>query len=278
MHNLSAVVTLYFPTQKVIDNIQSYLHIVDKLYIVNNSGTDTAVVNKLTTLPNTSLLYSGENLGIAKALNLALEKAKKDRYTWLMTMDQDTSFEPDQIEKYVEHFIRVKERLELAVVAPLYTSHTMCEKEKNPYVERETVITSANIVNIDGALHAGSYDENLFIDEVDHAFCFALKEKNYTILQDMTVQVNHSIGTPYSKNSKIKLYPPFRLYYMVRNYLYLRKKYLDAHPLFFKQRDHYLIGFFLRQLWFGGSLLQRVSYMWRGLQDYRKKNFGKYNG
>lgn len=278
MHNLSAVVTLYFPTQTVIDNIQSYLHTVDTLYVVNNSGTETAIEEQLTRLPNTVLLHSGENLGIAKALNLGLREAKKDQYIWLLTMDQDTAFEPDKLERYLDNFKRVKERPELAIVAPLYTSQLMAENEEYPYEEKETVITSANIVTIDRALDAGGFDENLFIDEVDHAFCFALKERNYTILQDTTVQVNHSIGTPYKNNNKIKLYPPFRLYYMVRNYLYLRKKYLDTHPLFFKKRDRYLIGFFFRQLWFGGSLLQRVSYMWRGLQDYRKKSFGKYDG
>jgi rhamnosyltransferase len=136
-------------------------------------------------------------------------------------------------------------------------------------------MTSADIVNVDAVLDIGGFDENLFIDEVDHALCFALGEKEYQIVQHTTVYVNHSLGQTHHIFNAIKRYPAFRLYYMVRNYLYLKRKYKRRHSDFFKTRRRYLLKFFMLQLLFNGEPLKSIQMFVRGVRDYQKNRFGK---
>jgi len=278
MCKIAAVVILYHPNQNVFDNIKTYINKIDFIYIVDNSNyPDRAniVLEEIKLFENYALIHSGRNIGIAKALNLALHHAQKDKYSWLITMDQDTSFEYKQLQKYFKDFYTI-DTTNIAIISPLHNRKLVNSMlNQNPFVAKEYVMTSANIVNVNHALDIGGYDENLFIDEVDHAFCFALQDSQYTILENQTVFVHHELGTPYKKNSDIKLYPPIRLYYMCRNYLYLRKKYRILHKSFFKRRGSYLIKFFIIQLIYSDQKIKSFKMILRGLSDYYHKKFGK---
>lgn len=137
-------------------------------------------------------------------------------------------------------------------------------------------MTSANLVKVETAREVGGYDENLFIDEVDHAFCFRLKDSGYTILQNISIAVNHSLGTSYKYNAKVKLYDPVRLYYMCRNYLYLKDKYYPKYVSFFKIRDRYLFKFFFNQMIYGKQRVQNLKMILQGLKDYKNKKYGQF--
>lgn len=278
MCKIAAVVILYHPNQNVFENIKTYINKIDFIYIVDNSDDPShlnIILEKIKLFNHAILIHSGKNIGIAKALNLALLHAKKDKYSWLMTMDQDTSFEYKQQQKYFKDFYTI-DTTNVAIISPLHNRKFLNSTlNQNPFVTKEYVMTSANIVNVNHALDVGGYDENLFIDEVDHAFCFTLQESQYTILENQTVFVHHELGTPYKKNSDIKLYPPIRLYYMSRNYLYLRKKYKILHKDFFKSRDKYLIKFFIIQLIYSDQKIKSLKMILRGLSHYYYKKFGK---
>lgn len=277
MCKIAAVVILYHPNQNVFDNIKTYINKIDFIYIVDNSDyPDKAniTLEKIKLFENYMLIHSGQNIGIAKALNLALHHAKEDKYSWLMTMDQDTSFEYKQQQKYFKDFYTI-DTTNVAIISPLHNRKFLNSTlNPNPFVSKEYVMTSANIVNVNLALNVGGYDENLFIDEVDHAFCFTLQKSQYTILENQTVFVHHELGTPYKKNSDIKLYPPIRLYYMSRNYLYLRKKYKILHKSFFKHRDIYLIKFFIKQVLYSSKKRKHIRMLYWGIKDYTKKSMG----
>jgi len=280
MPKIAAVVLLFNPSEEVYANIESYRKNVDRLYVVDNTeekALSHSLKNHLLDFPNVTLIHENENIGIAQALNLALKYAKKEGYLWLLTMDQDSSFSETEWSAYLSHFKTCLVLSDIGLLSPLHNPkfvntslHTTCMKV-------EAVLTSGNLVSVQAALEVAGYDERLFIDEVDHAFCFALQEKGYAVYVDRTVYLNHRLGTAFGTVGNIKLYAPERLYYMLRNYLYLRAHYGEAFPDFFKTRGAYLIKFFMKQLLFGKERIQNIHMLKQGYDDYRHKRFGKYH-
>ena len=84
----AAVVILYHPTQSVLDNIATYIKNVKSLYVIDNSTTEHPFLNQLSTFSNVQILHQGSNIGVAKGLNMALEKAYVENHSWLMTFDR----------------------------------------------------------------------------------------------------------------------------------------------------------------------------------------------
>ena len=270
----AAVVILYHPTKSAIDNIGTYIDSVKTLFIVDNSIREHTHLERLENYSHVKILHSGSNVGIAQGLNIALDKAYSEGLSWLMTFDQDTSFKEGDMDRFIKNFKTIDNK-NVAIISPLHNAKLIQYNQENTYVDKEYVMTSANLVNVPIAKQLGGYDENLFIDDVDHEFCFRLKEKGYRVLQDTSVAVNHVLGTPHKYRSKVKLYEASRLYYMVRNYFYLKDLYRTKQTLFFKKRDKYLLKFFLRQILYGKHRIQNIKFLFKGIMDYKKQKFGK---
>jgi len=271
--HIAAVVVLYHPDYSVYQNIQTYISYVDKLYIVDNSENESPLTKKLSTYPKSTVLHRGKNIGIAQALNLALIEAKKDNYDWLMTMDQDSFFQSGQLKKYIKDCCH-QAYSKVALFSPQHNAKFAIKDGDNVFSKQLTVMTSANIINVDKILAIGSYDENLFIDEVDHELGLRLNQMGLEILRNDTVYVSHSLGILYSEKYHIRVYPPIRIYYMIRNYLYLKNKYRNSFSNFFNKRDRYLVKFFFLQLFFNGKPFETFQMFFRGVWDYKKKKFG----
>lgn len=256
MNNICGVVILYYPPKEVEKNISTYIESLDRLYIINNSKTEIPKHSKI------QILYNGENIGVAKALNLALKEAKKDGFKYLFTFDQDSYFYNNDINIFLENFLRCKSKNKnIAIFSPIHNPKFIEPK----FQEVDFVMTSANLVNIDIALEIGGYREDFFIDEIDHEFCFRLKKNRYKIVQDKTIAISHKLGNK-------GIYPSKRLYYMLRNYLYLRKEYQNEEKEFFKKRDKYLIKFFLKHLILNIFNLKMVI---KSIVDYKKGKKGE---
>ena len=274
-NTLAGVVVLYHPKPSVWENIQSYLGSLDKLYIVNNSTEQSSLLQHLLASEQTQLLYSGENIGIAKALNLALKQAEEDNIEWLMTFDQDSAFERDDFSLFLNACEEVVHE-RVAIFSPLHQRRLQKPASSSPFSTQLYVMTSANRVNVAIAQEVGGYDENLFIDEVDHEFCFRLHMHHYRVFVHHTIAIKHTLGEKYRhRGREITLYDAKRLYYMSRNYLYIREKYYRYDKTFFKQRDRYLLRFFKNQLLYGKSRFQNLKSILYGYRDYRNRAFGK---
>ena len=134
-------------------------------------------------------------------------------------------------------------------------------------------MTSGNIISINRSLSIGGFDENLFIDEVDHDFCLRLKEKNYKIVKNHNCFVHHTLGEKHAK-VKLNVYSYERLYYMVRNYLYIRDKHKKIDPYFFRKRDIYLLKFMVKQIIYSNSKKEYIKMAYAGAKDYYSNQMG----
>jgi len=270
-----ATVILYEPLPSVKYNILSYIDDIDYLYIVDNSRYRSSVIFELAPYSyKIKVLHYGKNIGVASALNLAIARAKEDNYKWLFTFDQDTYFEGNECSLFLENLFSLKLNNQVAIVSPLHNKKFI-NKNKPLVSNIDFVMTSANCINVDIAYSLGGFDEKLFIDEVDHEFCLRLKKYNYIIYINNHISVKHKLGVSHKLFSKVKIYPSLRLYYMIRNYLYIRRLYKIYNIDFFKNRDKYLVKFFVYQLIFGDNIKDNIFYIVKGIKDYSKNRFGK---
>ena len=88
------IVTLYNPPKEVGENLSSYAPFLDGLYLWDNTAGGSNVDSLLPPEVAKRVLMHrrGRNVGIAMALNAAIDLALKEGYTHLLTMDQDSRF------------------------------------------------------------------------------------------------------------------------------------------------------------------------------------------
>lgn len=266
---IPAIVVLFKPSPDVYQNIETYLDRVACLYVVDNSPIPSSASERLLEEEKVKLLSSSKNIGIAEAYNLGLESAHCDGYHWLITMDQDSFFEPHQMERFLEDFSQVQKD-NLGIYAPLHNVKFLSQEEDKQVL---VAMSSGSIVNIELALDSGGFDSALFIDEVDHEFCLRIQQKDCLVIQNSRVFVNHSLGKM-EENGR-KKYSATRLYYMTRNHYYIKKRYQYLYPDYFEKRISYIRSFLIGQILHHKHKFHRTVMIFAGVKDYCLKRMGK---
>ena len=230
---LSGVVIWYNPKETDVLNIKSYINYINKLYIIDNSKKNNKkLLENLKNMSKIEYIYSdGNNLGIAKALNLACEKAIIDKFEWILTMDQDSYFDFQNMKKYLEIFSQIKNS-NIGIISPNHILKNDIVKidENKEFIDTDCVMTSGNLLNLSVWKKVNKFDENLFIDEVDNEMCYRILEKGYQIKQLSKIKMFHELGNLEKRNfftRKISVlnHNYIRKYYIIRNKFYIFKKY-----------------------------------------------------
>ena len=125
-NSINGIVVWYNPDDKMILNIETYINEVEKLYIVDNS--DNSNIEKIKLLKENKkieYIYYGENKGIAYALNIGLKKGLENEAKYLLTMDQDSYFEENYLERYLNLIEKDIDKAAIYGISALY------EKKRN---------------------------------------------------------------------------------------------------------------------------------------------------
>jgi rhamnosyltransferase len=275
---LAASVILYNPQPSTWENIQTYLPFVDRLYILDNSSQSHE--NELFTAINDSnkieYISQNENLGISIQLNIACKKAIADGYDWLLTMDQDSFFEKNDLEEYLK--ITQSNSLNKIGVWGINYEDKTPSKSRVEIVPVDYTITSGSLINLTCYIQTEGFDENLFIDSVDVDYCFQVINKKWKVLQVKNIHLNHQLGIKTKsvllKNERV-LHNPTRIYYMIRNYFYLKKKYKNQFQPYFRILKNDLLIRIKNNFILGNNKIKTVNSIFKGYVDYKKKNMGK---
>jgi rhamnosyltransferase len=226
--NIAGVVILYHPDiEQLSDNIQTYLNGLKQLYVYDNSESKTPGLEEALLKINPSIQYHyfNSNEGIAKRLNQAMDQAALNQYDFLLTMDQDSSFKDGDFDKY-------KLSIQSSGDSNVAQFGVNCQPDftlpKDEPEEALTLITSGSILNVSLAKHVGPFNEDLFIDFVDAEFSYRVIQNGYTNLMFTNIVLNHALGTlvegrslvNFKKSMRI-IHAPTRVFYIVRNGLYL---------------------------------------------------------
>ncbi len=277
---ISALAVWYNPDISAVENVLSYSALVEKVYIIDNSDSDNSHLAEK--IPNSSYTPNFSNIGIAGALNAGCRNAMDDGFEWIMTMDQDSSWKASGLSRLL---LDVENSSDPAIksFAPVHrngiksVAGRLIQKiEKKPserYVFQDRVMASGNVISLSAWEKVGKFNEPLFIDEVDHEFCYRLIKNGYKIRESQEIEMTHTLGSV----KKTLLPRPckhsgVRLFYIFRNMNYIRNNFPDM----FKKHGYkkYMTLAFLQktlELKFGD-----LSYISKGISACRKGIFGPY--
>ena len=247
MYNtITVAIITYNPNVNLLRrNINSFCEEVDAFLIVDNgSGNIREIKELLSSYASSVLIANQQNMGIAKALNIALAWSNARGYKWLMTLDQDSVCEGG----YLSHIYSILKIGQVGIVYPVIidrnSSRIIHENTKTTvrnyvfklkkrlysFLMEEFIslpITSGSVVNVGVATGIGGFTDALFIDNVDFDFALRIKyHTKYSIVECKNAILYHNLGTPMLK----KLGPfyltasghsPVRCYYMNRNSWYI---------------------------------------------------------
>lgn len=286
---LAGVVVLYNPTKDVVCNIDSYIDSVQKLYIVDNSDNDNSNMfhnNKIKYISN------GENFGIAEALNIGANNAIKDGFEWLLTMDQDSTFEKNDVEKMLVFLEKVRDDVfvqsvinteydKIGLISPLHITIMNPNDQSKGIDSPLNVMTSGNIISLEAFKKIGGFKGWFFIDCVDFDYCLNLRKHKFDIFRLNYIKLNHSLGDGIYKKFLFKRmyslnHSAVRRYYMVRNRHYLMDLYKDDFPDYCKLELSRTRKEAIKIILCEKDKFKKLMAMYKGYRDYKKRIKGRF--
>jgi len=225
-----------------------------------------------------SYVHKSENLGIGKALNLGAKIAIEKGCSYLLTMDQDSSFEEGELEKLIDTAQELDEKkIKWGILSPTH-KHGKYKKTESTedFKEIPYVMTSGNLLNLEAYQEVGEFREDYFIDQVDHEYCLRTRKKGYKVFIHSNIYLVHELGIcqeKYLLGKKVRFisHKPWRLYYVVRNGIFT----VLLYPSFFSSFAKILLKTCLKAVFLEGSKRQRVYYILQGFKDALLKKSGK---
>jgi rhamnosyltransferase len=279
------VVVWYNPEKlgqdKAIRNIRTYSNQFKQVIIVDNSDNDNQKYASL--IPNVIYIPNFENMGIAKALNQGCQKAIELGYDWVMTMDQDSSWDAKEICRYISQTEKLYlENTKNISFSPIHAQrYSVVGKIRwrlfpgrvHEYEVLDRLATSGNILKLENWKYLNGFNESLFIDEVDYEFCYRLKGSGYNIIKITKSNMNHVVG-----EARKYVLPHIcqhggeRIYYIMRNMQYIRQKY----PYFYRKYRYkrYIVRAILEKII--AFRFSDIKYIYEGIKDARNNIYGKY--
>lgn len=291
--SICAGIVLFNPNiERLNENINAIKGQVSKIFLYDNNSDNISQIENLVKKNNNLILIKGKrNNGIAYALNKIIEISYNNKFSWCLTLDQDSICSPNLISSFLKYI--KKDRV--AIICPFilnndkYTVESM-KKLNLPkcqiIVDPMKCITSASLTNINIIRSLGGFNEKLFIDCVDTDINCRIIGHDYKILQDNEAYLLQTMGKAkkigilnalysltnldfFRKVMNVPVYGDLRLYYMSRNSRYIRKTYHNPSK---KVSFTYMLTQFLYFTVFFPINRSRVK-MWRavikGFNDYK---------
>lgn len=235
MGNLYIIIVLYNPTNEQISHLKKLATAYNIVAIDNSEKTSLSqdeISERVCYIPLMN------NCGIAKAQNVGIIKCKELRAKYILFLDQDTKINLDVPNKLLTDFISLeKYSKKIAALGPSvknidtnkYYKKGSKTLVKENYLICSSLISSGMLIPVTAFDDIGFMDEYLFIDYVDHEWCWRAASKGYYCYMDLSVNINHKIGKKAISICGLSfiISAPNRYYYQYRNsILLITKKYV----------------------------------------------------
>ncbi len=273
---LAAVVVFYNPSDNNIKQLDKYLKSVDKIYVVDNSDDK---VQRIESTDKIEYIKLNENKGIAFALNEGARHAIKDKFKYLLTMDQDSKITSKIVDDMKDYIIN-NDMKDVGLISPYQDIDSKDDVKNGDVEDMIEVMTSGNIINLDAYKKVGGFKDWLFIDCVDTDYCMNLHKNGYKVLRLNNVIMKHELGNLVVHKLFGKEYPcynhnPIRRYYIVRNNLYINDMYKDLYPDYCAWLLRVQKGQVKRIIAFEKNKFKKLKMMYKGYKDHKKGIKGK---
>ncbi len=257
-NKIGAVIVLYQPDMEMLkDNLSSLSKQVDYLILIDNSSVNNEE-NVIRLARNIHYIPLLSNTGIAKALNIGIQKALETGVDFILLSDQDSVMPDECVDTLLSNYYALKES---GIKAGIVGTRAINRNTGKPYppkskefgtiaahtiantsaiTECYSVITSVSLIPREALITTGGMDESLFIDGVDHEWCWRAWHTNWWrsfIIED--AKINHELGKSGRAITKqdISISQPIRLHYQLRNYIWLRHRRYT--PRFWKRKHFF---------------------------------------
>ena len=272
---IAASVVTFNPKPEQLERLRHLAELFPDVIVADNSEPQATPVEGVRWTPMDG------NKGIAAALNAVCKRAKEMGYEWLFTLDQDTDVDPQALDTYLAAFKAYDDKDGTAIVAPRTDGRDLRNPEEGDVRELEMVMTSGCLTNLDIWERIGGFADELFIDEVDHDYCLNARMHGYRIVRLLNAYLPHQPGrlmtivTLRGKPTLVGWHPPRRLYYIVRNYFFMKRRYRDVFPEVTAERRRLVIAKFREYLLYHPNRWPSVLAMLKGAYHGLFGRFGR---
>jgi len=282
--NVCPIIITYHPQNAHLNNIVEISKIFKKIIVVDNTNAQSQPqqLDELRSISGIELITNGSNLGIARALNIGVQRACDHGYPWVLTFDQDSQIEPSMIDGFSNVYSSLDEKEKIAVIGSNHIDlnsgqpyYAIPKNAKKSWVKRKTVVTSGSLVSTETFKNIGPFCERFFIDSVDHEFCLRARKKGYTIILSTKPLMKHAMGARtvhrFPLIPKIQItsshYPPFRWYFITRNRLIVISKFCFSDFIWCASRLVRLAGAIGIMCLFEHDRMNKIKNIWWGVLD-----------
>jgi rhamnosyltransferase len=274
---IGCILVLYNPNLILLDQvINSIKDQVEEIFIADNS---TITINE-EIFHGDKVLYSKmpTNVGIAKAQNVGINYFIKQRFSHVIFLDQDSVPEKDLVATLMNELIFLKEKsIPVGAIGPRpinRENNKEYREKRNKSISQDLtevneLISSASLIPLVNFEEIGLLEESLFIDGVDHEWCWRAKKiKGLRFFISEKAHLSHKLGEGdrFFILKNIATPRTFRTYYLYRNYLILCRR--DYVPFSWKASNG--IKYFLKLFYYPIFLKPQKDYFHniiRGIKD-----------
>lgn len=294
---ITAIIVTYFPDSQVVaKTIGSICEQVYKVQVIDNTPGGSEVFKNGTVLDKSNIELSslGENVGIARAQNIGIQKAIEDEADFIWLSDQDTSYPDAYADRMIEVYSHRIDKDSIATIVPAFvvpgekrtvggfmkfegSSIKVIRPERGCH-EISQAIASGMIIPAKVFGDIGLMREDLFIDAVDSEWSWRARAKGYKILGCADIIIEHQLGDKVKSWWKYShdVRPPIRDYYIIRNGIYLALRSKDLSP----EIKHFQLKLYLKYIvfciFFGTPHWKHFWYSFKGLYHGVTGQLGQY--
>ncbi|MFC3203770.1 glycosyltransferase family 2 protein [Alteromonas oceani] len=281
----AAIIILFHPERQILLNNIRLLEAAGwQVIVVDNSPQS----HQGWLSSSVEFRHCPENAGIAHAQNIGLLLAKQHEYDYAMLLDQDSQLSEQLLQTVKLRVVEAQTHYpNLAAYGPSIVSEfdgqvvrakvQRAVPDEHGFLHSRQIIASGKVIPISVLAEIGLMEDALFIDGVDHEWCWRANRKGYRIISDTQALLRHKQGESRKRIMGVtfKVGSSVRLYYQYRNILILlRRSYV---PFYWKIRN--CVALPVRWIingWFLEQRRERRRYMRQGLIDGLKKRSGRY--
>jgi rhamnosyltransferase len=241
--DVCAVVVTYHPDAGLPNRLSSVSAQAGAVVVVDNGSADAerSMLREAASDPKIDLLLNPENLGLARAINIGIQRAAALGYSWVLLLDQDTLVDAHMLHTLSAIVASFPDRERLAVVGSNFRDsnerapgapdrQAPDETSDDGWEDVDCAITSGSLLPLAAHFAIGPFREEFFIDYVDEEYCLRAKAKGYRVIRSRKQIMLHTIGAPtVHKTLWIRKWTsnhtPDRRYYIARNNTVLLHEY-----------------------------------------------------
>lgn len=274
---IGCVLVLYNPNENILKKtIRSVEDQVDVIFVSDNTPSPYFVAENYS--PKIVYQRMNGNVGIAAAQNVGVRYFQERGFDFVFYLDQDSIVQENMVASLVANYNKLLAmNIKVGAVGPRPVNRQSNKKYvgsvkkgvaiQDSITEVTELISSASLIPVGVFRTAGLMDETLFIDGVDHEWCWrAHKQGQYRFFICEDVLLSHQLGEGdrFFVVRKVAIPTPFRTYYQYRNYfLLIRREYV---PMYWKLSNGF--KYFIKIFYYPIFIAPRNKYfvnIWKGI-------------